>query len=70
MENKNEQVQWETMNEQVQQETTNKRPSKCEVIGSFIGMGMVGFCFGIGVILAVKTVNSLEYCIEELISRK
>ena len=44
--------------------------SKCEVIGSFIGMGMVGFCFGIGLILAVKTVNNLEYCIEELISRK
>ena len=53
----------------MQWETTNKRPSKCEVIGSFIGMGMVGFCFGIGVILAVKTVNSLECCIEELISR-
>ena len=31
---------------------------------------MVGFWFGIGVILAVKTVQSLEYCIEELISRK
>ena len=30
---------------------------------------MVGFCFGIGVILAVKTVNSFECCIEELISR-
>ena len=40
------------------------------VIGSFIGMGMVGFCFGIGLILAVKTVNNLEYCIEELIGRK
>ena len=66
MENKNEQVQWETTNEQ---ETTKKRPSNCEVIGSFIGMGMVGFCFGIAVILAVKTVNSLECCIEELISR-
>ena len=52
--------------------------SKCEgpgglisrVTGSFIGMGMVGFCFGIGPILAVKTVNNLEYCIEELISKK
>ena len=41
-----------------------------EVIGSFIGMGMVGFCFGIGVMPAVKTVNSLECCIEELINRK
>ena len=44
--------------------------SKCEVIGSFIGMGMVGFCIGIGLILAVKTVNNMEYCVEELISRK
>ena len=48
---------------------TNEKPtlSKCEVIGSFIGMGTVGFCFGIGVILAVKAVNSLECCIEEII---
>ena len=45
-------------------------PGAYEVIGSFIGMGMVGFWFGIGVMLAVKTVNSLECCIEELISRK
>ena len=35
------------------------------VIGSFIGMGIVGFCFGIGFMLAVKTVNNLE----ELIRR-
>ena len=40
------------------------------VIGSLIGMGKVGFCFGIGLILAFKTVNNLEHCIEELISRK
>ena len=53
--------------EQVQQEMeeTRKQPSKFEVIGSFIGEGIVGFCFGIGLMLAVKTVNSLE----ELISR-
>ena len=31
---------------------------------------MIGFWFGIGAILAIKTVQSLEYCIEELISRK
>ena len=31
---------------------------------------MVGFWFVIGVILAVKMVNSLEYCIDELISKK
>ena len=56
-------------NEQVKQETIKmeeemrKRPNKSEVIGSFIGMGMVGFCFGIGLMLAVKTVNNLECCI-------
>ena len=31
---------------------------------------MIGFWFGIGIILAVKMVQSLEYCIEEIISRK
>ena len=50
--------------------TSSKSGTAYEVIGSFIGIGMVGFCFGIGVILVVKTVNSLECCIEELISRK
>ena len=49
---------------------SSKSSSSYEVIGSFIGMGMVGFWFGIGAMLAVKTVNSLECCIEELISSK
>ena len=31
---------------------------------------MIGFWFGIGAILAAKMVHSMEYCIEELISRK
>ena len=44
-------------------EETRKQPSKSKVIGSFIGMGMVGFCFGIGLMLAVKTVKNLECCI-------
>ena len=44
-------------------EETRKQPSESEVIGIFIGMGMVGFCFGIGLMLAVKTVNNLECCI-------
>ena len=62
-------------NEQVEQETikmekTREQLSRPEVIGSFIGMGMVGFCFGIGLILAVKTVSNLEYCIDEIIRRK
>ena len=39
--------------ETIKMEKTIKRPSKSEVIGSFIGMGMVGFCFGIGLMLAV-----------------
>ena len=41
--------------------------------GSFLAMAaelMIGFWFGIRVILAVKMVHSLEDCIEELISRK
>ena len=45
-------------------------PSECKVLGFVIGMGVVGFWFGIGAILAVKMVNSLEYCIEEFISEK
>ena len=44
-------------------EKMRKQPSKSEVIGSFTGMGMIGFCFGIGLMLAVKTVNNLECCI-------
>ena len=49
--------------ENVEQETikieeTRKQPSKSEVVGSFVGMGMVGFCFGIGLMLAVKTEQS------------
>ena len=66
MENKNEQVQQET----IKMKVTREQLSKLEVIGAFISIGALGFCFGVGVMLAVKTVNSLEYCIEELISRK
>ena len=49
--------------ETIKMEKMIKRLSKSEVIGSFIGMGMVGFCFGIGLMLAVKTVNNPECCI-------
>ena len=46
-------------------------PGAYEVIGAALAAElMIGFWFGIGVILAVKMVQSLEYCIEELISRK
>ena len=47
----------------IKMEETRKQLTKSEVIGSFIGMGMVGFCFGIGLMLAVKTVNNRECCI-------
>ena len=33
--------------ETIKMEEMRKQLSKPEVIGSFIGMGMVGFCFGI-----------------------
>ena len=49
--------------ETIKMEEMRKQPIKSEVIGSFIGMGMVGFCFGIGLMLAVKTVNNLECCL-------
>ena len=54
--------------ETIKLEETRKQPSKSEVIGYFIGMGMVGFCFGIGLMLAVKTVNNLECCVMKHIS--
>ena len=49
--------------ETIKMEEMRKKLSKSEVIGSFIGMDMVGFCIGIGLMLAVKTVNNLECCI-------
>ena len=57
------------MEEQVEQKTS----TSCKYEGLAAAMAaelMISFWFGIGVILAVKTVQSLEYCIEELISRK
>ena len=42
----------------IKMEKTIKRLSKSEVFGSFIGMGMVGFWFGIVLMLAVKTEQS------------
>ena len=57
-------------NEQVQQETikmeeTRKLPSRLEVIGAVITVGVLGFWFGVGAALGAKMVNNLE----ELISR-
>ena len=68
----------ENKNEQVEQKT-NKKPSKYEGLAAAKGPRgprslcdllaaelMIGFWFGIGAILAIKMVSSLE----ELISRK
>ena len=60
-------------NEQV--DTMKMNPIN-EKLSKYAGLGaamaaklMIGFWFGIGVVLAVKTLESLEYCIEELIRR-
>ena len=56
------------MNEQVEKmkmEEMTKKPSKCEVIGAVISIGVLAFWFGIGLALVIKMVNSLE----EIISR-
>ena len=55
----NEQVQ------QVQQEVMREQPSRFEVIGAVLTVGVLGLLFGIGAALGSKMVNSLE----ELISR-
>ena len=57
-------------NEQMEQETikmeeTRRQPSRLEVIGAVITIGVLGFWFGIGATLGTKMVNNLE----ELISR-
>ena len=54
----------------MQQETIKMKvmkewPSRLEVIGAVISVGVLGFWFGIGAALGAKMVNSLE----ELISR-
>ena len=54
--------------ETIDQTTT---PNKYKGLGAAMAAElMIGLWFGIGAILAVKMVYSLEYCIEELISRK
>ena len=61
MENKNEQVEQET----IKMEETRKQPSRLEVIGAVITVGVLGFWFGVGATSGAKMVNNLE----ELISR-
>ena len=49
----------------IKMEETRKQPSKSEVIGAVITVGVLGFWFGVGAALGTKMVNNLE----ELISR-
>ena len=49
----------------------NKKLSKYAGLGTAMAAElMIGFWFGIEVVLAVKTLESLEYCIDEIIRRK
>ena len=50
--------------EKIKMEEMRKQPSKLEVIGTVITVGMLGFWFGVGAALGAKMVNNLE----ELIS--
>ena len=46
-------------------------PSKYKGLGAAMAAElMIGFWFGIGVISAIRMVYSLDYCVEEFISRK
>ena len=51
--------------ETIKMEKTREQPSRPEVIGAVLTVGVLGFWFGIGATLGAKMVNSLE----ELISR-
>ena len=51
--------------ETIKMEETRKQPSRLEVIGAVLTVGVLGFWFEIGATLGSKMVNSLE----ELISR-
>ena len=51
--------------ETIKMEETRKQPSRLEVIGTVLTVGVLGFWFGIGVALGAKMVNNVE----ELISR-
>ena len=48
---------------------TTEKPTTLSLGAAMAAEIMIGFWFGIGVILAAEMVHSLKYCIEELISR-
>ena len=46
--------------ETIKMEETREQPSRLEVIGAVITVGMLGFWFGVGAALGAKMVNNLE----------
>ena len=46
--------------ETVKMEETRKQPSRLEIIGAVISLGVLGFWFGIGAALGAKVVDNLE----------
>ena len=46
--------------ETIKMEETRKQPSRLEVIGAVISLGVLGFWFGIRATLGVKMVNNLK----------
>ena len=60
----NEQVE-QVKRETIKMEETRKQPSRLEVIGVVLTVGVLGFWFGVEAALGTKMVNNLE----ELISR-
>ena len=50
--------------ETIKMEEMRKQPSRLEVIGAVITVGLLGFWFGVGAALGAEMVNNLE----ELIS--
>ena len=63
------------MEEQVEQKTSKNSSTSSKLGAAYEGLKaamaaelMIGFWFGIGIIPAVKMVQNVEYCIEELIS--
>ena len=59
------------MEEQMETSKRPTTPSKYEGLGAAMAAEPItGFWFRNGVLLTVKMVNCLDYCIEEIISRK
>ena len=46
--------------ETIKMEETRKQPSRLEVIGAVITIGVLGFWFGVSDTLGTKMVNNLE----------